>query len=325
MLESAARAENSCKRTIFKLKFKDTNVNSYVRQLEHRVKELEQRLAEALTPKTTQNDPPYSWNDDAEIQLTDLGDDLINSTNGTNQSPHLPADGNGNGAPGFDPIPTPPHNGCVSGPRTTDLSEELRLLSLEAAAERYLGSSSGLSFAKLTQTVLQRLSPDQDGFIFDGNVDENQPQNHTADHDPSNLNPIFFEMHPSLASPLPMNSILEDTTIDEFGEQTDLTLLEPSHISYILEFYFAHSHTLYPMIRKNEFENVLWRIYADPLDPLAQSPLWQFRIWMVLAIGSTTYCSVSLMDETESVQFFNKAMKHFESAMGCGDLVRAMK
>lgn len=77
----------------------------------------------------------------------------------------------------------------------------------------------------------------------------------------------------------------------------NIASLEPSHITYILKFYFAHSHTLYPFIHRNEFEAVLWRIYVDPSDPQTQSPLWQFRIWMVLAIGSTTHCSVSLMDE----------------------------
>lgn len=157
--------------------------------------------------------------------------------------------------------------------------------------------------------------------MFDGESDDNQQSHESEPDTSSNLNPIFFEMHPSLASPLPLNSSLGNTA-EDFEDSMALSLLDPSHISYILEFYFAHSHTLYPMIRKGEFEAVLWGIYADPLDPLAQSPLWQFRIWMVLAIGSTTYCSVSLMDETESVQFFNKAMTYFESAMGCGDLVR---
>lgn len=42
---------------------------------------------------------------------------------------------------------------------------------------------------------------------------------------------------------------------------------------------------------------------------------------MVLAIGSTTYCSVSLADETETVRLYNKAMTYFETAMGCSDLV----
>lgn len=284
------------------------------------MKDLEQRLASALTPQTSQNEPSaYAWDHDTEAQLSDLGTAFLHSDSLTNHSPPQAIDANP--APSFDAVPVSPRNARVSAPRTDSLAEELRLLSLEAAAERYLGSSSGLSLAKLTQTVLQRLSPDQDGFVFDEESDDNQ-QNYESEPDTSsNLNPIYFEMHPSLTSPLPLNSLLGNTA-EDFEDSMALSLLEPSHISYILEFYFAHSHTLYPMIRKREFEAVLWAIYADPLDPLAQSSLWQFRIWMVLAIGSTTYCSVSLMDETESVQFFNKAMTYFESAMGCGDLVR---
>jgi hypothetical protein len=210
----------------------------------------------------------------------------------------------------------------IAGQRNGNLADELRLLSLEAAAERYLGSSSGLSFAKLTQTVLQRLSPDQEGFMFDGGVTDDPQQSCDSDPEPESLsNSIFFEMNASLTGLLPLNSIFGNPMVEDFEDSMGLALLDPSHINSLLEFYFAHSHTLYPFIRKSEFEAVLWRIYGDPLDPLVKSPLWQFRIWMVLAIGSTTYCSVSLMDETEPIQFFNTAMTYFEAAMGCGDLV----
>jgi hypothetical protein len=225
----------------------------------------------------------------------------------------------GHGVPGPDMVPISPHDLIPPRPKAEDLAEELRLLSLEAAAERYLGSSSGLSFAKLTQTVLRRLSPDQEAFVFDGDMNGTQ-HNASISTESPNFNPTTFEFDASVLSPLPLNSIFGDSA-ENYHDSLDLALLEPSHISYILEFYFAHSHTLYPIIRKTEFTSVLWKVYGDPLDPLAQSPLWQFRIWMVLAIGSTTYCSVSLMDESESVQLFNKAMTYFEAAMGCGDLV----
>ncbi|KAJ5566698.1 uncharacterized protein N7459_010080 [Penicillium hispanicum] len=295
--------------------------NSYVRGLERRVKELEQRLAASLTPQNSQNDQTSGpWDQEREVHL---GDDLL-SDNVANHS--SPLQSMKDAVPDFNALPASPAN-VAAGQRTDNLAEELRLLSLEAAAERYLGSSSGLSFAQLTQTVLQRLSPDQDGFVFDGELpaNGNQDQNWGTESDSSaHLNPIFFEMNPSLTSPLPLNSLFGNPVVEDLEDSMGLALLEPSHINYILDFYFAHSHTLYPIIRKNEFETVLWRIYADPLDPLAQSPSWQFRIWMVLAIGSTTYCSVSLMDETESVQFFNKAMTYFESAMGCGDLSLAV-
>lgn len=161
--------------------------------------------------------------------------------------------------------------------------------------------------------------------MFGGEINGNWQQPSGSDTDPSpDLNPVFFEMNPSLTSPVPLSSLFANPTVEDYENAMGLASLEPSHINYILEFYFAHSHTLYPFIRKGEFEVVLWKVYADPLDPLAQSSLWQFRIWMVLAIGSTTYCSVSLMDETEPVEFFNKAMTYFESAMGCGDLVRTI-
>jgi hypothetical protein len=46
------------------------------------------------------------------------------------------------------------------------LAENLRSVSLAAVAEPYLGSISGLTFAKLTQAVLRRLSPDGRDFVF---------------------------------------------------------------------------------------------------------------------------------------------------------------
>lgn len=294
--------------------------NRYVRGLERRVKELEERLASSLTPQNSQTDPlSYPWDQDTDIHLDESAMNLDNLT----ANPLPPTPSKEHPLPRSNSQPISPSLD-ITGQKSGNLADELRLLSLEAAAERYLGSSSGLSFAKLTQTVLQRLSPDQEGFMFDGGVTDNQQQSCDSDPEPdpfSNSDSIFFEMNASLTGPLPLNSIFSNPVVTDFEDSMGLALLDPSHISSLLEFYFAHSHTLYPFIRKSEFEAVLWRVYGDPLDPLAQSPLWQFRIWMVLAIGSTTYCSVSLMDETEPLQFFNKAMTYFEAAMGCGDLV----
>ncbi|PCH04787.1 Transcription factor [Penicillium occitanis (nom. inval.)] len=206
------------------------------------------------------------------------------------------------------------------------LADELKLLSLEAAADRHVGSSSGISFAKLTQAVLRRLSPDRQEFVFDDEQDEEDDEEDDCLPNETETTPTFSfafnEMNTHLVSspPLPLYFPLSTDQQQDGLLQESLSLIEPAHISHLLEFYFAHSHTLYPFVRQHEFKTVLWRLYADPSDPLAQSPLWQFRIWMVLAIGSTAYSSVSLLDESESVQLFNKAMVHFEGAMGCGDL-----
>ncbi|KAJ5908705.1 hypothetical protein N7495_001387 [Penicillium taxi] len=290
------------------------SLGRYVRSLERRVKELEEQLVVSLTPQTSQDNLVYSWSDDTHIPL---GDEFLHSDGNGN---HMSLRHGKNTVSEFAALPSPKH--LITGPRSEDLAEELRLLSLEAAAERYLGPSSGLSLAKLTQTVLQRLSPDQDGFMFDEEINGNQHQpHHEPDADHTSFSPIFFEMNPSVTSPLPINNIFGTPAVEDYEDSIGLALLEVPHINYILSFYFAHSHTLYPIIRKSEFESVLWRVYADPSNPLAQSSLWQFRIWMVLAIGSTTYCSVSLMDETEPVRFFNKAMTYFEAAMECGDLI----
>ena len=367
MLETAARAENSCKRCHRRKKrcdkilpqcqacqhakvacsFLDDESQvasypiaygsplqfhmseiltrcSYVRGLERRVKELEQRLAASLAHQASHKEPSScTWDENADIRLAGLQDNFLTSANVSNLSPNRALQSSDrNTISDYEPLSVTPTNAVVSNPRKDPLVDELRLLSLEAAAERYLGSSSGLSLAKLTQTVLQRLSPDQDGFVFDGESDDSQSQNYSSTIDPySGLNPILFEMNPSPTSPLSLDSLYDNPVVEGFEDSTSLALLEPSHINCILEFYFAHSHTLYPIIPKTEFETVLWRVYDNPLEPFAQSPLWQFRIWMVLAIGATTYCSVSLMEETEPVQLFNKAMTYFESAMGCGDLV----
>ncbi|KAJ5601751.1 hypothetical protein N7510_011285 [Penicillium lagena] len=287
----------------------------YVRGLELRVKELEQQLSSLLTPSNEPANSSCLWND-VDITLQGCSWDSENQSIYTTQQPHV-----SDPVEVLNAIPGSSPNGGTSGPRRDSLVEELRILSLEAAAERYLGPSSGINLAKLTQAVLLQLSPDQEVFVFEDGINNNQQQSSVPDSGRSlELDPVFGDMGFSLTSPLPLNALIGNQTIESYDDSINLAMLDASHINDILEFYFAHSHTLYPIIKQKEFTSVLWRVYADPLDPQAQSPLWQFRIWIVLAIGSTSYYSVSLMDESESVQFFNKAMTYFEEAMGCGDL-----
>ncbi|KAI2928461.1 transcriptional regulator family: Fungal Specific TF [Aspergillus niger] len=268
---------------------------AYVQGLESRVKELEKQLSAALAST------PYP-----NLQLDqDFDQPVINFA--------TPPDTDNRDTY---PIATPPsHN------RSDFLVDELKRLSLEAAAERHLGSSSGLSFAKLTQAVLRRLSPDKAEFVFDDTPDESPEQYGEPFSDPLlDASTSLWELNNSFSSPclfnqLPLSHVMEDETT-----LADLQLPDRAHIEYLMEFYFAHSHTLYPIIRQTEFTSVIWRVYNNPQDPLAGSPLWMFRIWMVLAIGSTTHCSVTLGDESESVLYYNKAMGCFEDALGLGDM-----
>ncbi|KAL1858807.1 hypothetical protein Daus18300_009805 [Diaporthe australafricana] len=100
----------------------------------------------------------------------------------------------------------------------------------------------------------------------------------------------------------------------------DLRLPEKLRIEELVAFYFAHSHTLYPVINRKEFLEVLRCIHEDPLDPLARHPLSLFRVWMVLAIGASSHCSISMVEESEPTLYYNKALEYFEAAFEYGDM-----
>jgi hypothetical protein len=292
-----------------------------VRGLELRVKDLEQQLALCLD---MQNGASDAWNDLHGGRL-DHNPTPPDQSSVISSSQHTQAESTSQQSTMNVP-PARQHSPNTRKPES--LADELKLLSLEAAAERHVGSSSGISFAKLTQAVLRRLSPDRQEFVFEDGLHEDQEDDAIGVENSSTptFTSAFTEINTHLvSSPLPQqyqyNYVSIDPEEDGLQDLQDLTLIETSHISHLLEFYFAHSHTLYPIVRQQELTNALWQLYANPCDPLGDSPLWRFRIWMVLAIGSTAYSAVSLLDESESVQLFNKAMVHFEAAMGCGDLV----
>ncbi|KXJ87276.1 fungal-specific transcription factor domain-domain-containing protein [Microdochium bolleyi] len=253
---------------------------AFVQGLEARVEELEQQLATLGTASSSSN--------------TGLG---------TEQQHHQPA-------------------------QQTSLADELRALSLQAAAERHLGSTSGISFARLTQTVLRRLTPDKADFVFE-NVLEDNLDTLFAQGSPSTLLDAVASFPQggfgigSAPNPFPQPLFgqisLADITDMDVSLAT-LPLPPETHIRHLVDFYFAHTHTLYPFVPRAEFNNVLASTLADPTDPLAQSPLSLFRIWMVLAIGSTTYSSITLTEESESVLYYSKALEYLEAAFGYGDL-----
>jgi hypothetical protein len=65
----------------------------------------------------------------------------------------------------------------------------------------------------------------------------------------------------------------------------------------------------------------LHTILLDPENHMTQDPSCMFRLWMVLAIGSTTYSSIILSEESLSRLYYEKAMTYFEASMDHGDIV----
>ncbi|KAJ9209436.1 transcriptional regulator family: Fungal Specific TF [Paecilomyces variotii] len=282
---------------------------SYVQSLQRRVKDLERQLSLALSTSRNSEDSIYlDPNNGSSPPLETFTPDR--PTTEEIAVPFIPASATNNLSP------TVGTRG-----RAHSLASELELLSLSATAERYLGSSSGVSFAKLTQAVLRRLSPDKSSFVFEDDIEQKGSPNENQILDQF-IDPLSFRKYgPSSL----ISSSSAFRTFPELNQQEQLDVVELElppqwHAAHLTDFYWSHSHTLYPIIRKNEFMGALWKIYTEPEDPLMQSPLWLFRVWMVLAIGSTAYCSVSLVDESESVMFFNKAMTYFEDAFSCGDM-----
>lgn len=207
-----------------------------------------------------------------------------------------------------------------------NFAQELKTLSLEAAAERHLGPTSGLYFAKLTQTVLKRLSPDKADLVF-APYQENAPGASFFNfNSPSEVfNQDMYEhlsgsisVHPLLFGDL----FLADLTGSGGNEVDDIQWpSDEAHVQHLVDIYFAHSHTLYPILVKSDIMQVLEGMRGAPQNLAVQTPLQNFRLWMVLAIGSTAYSSVSLTEESESRVYYNKALQYADQALECDEMV----
>lgn len=204
------------------------------------------------------------------------------------------------------------------------MARELRILSLEAAAERHLGSSSGLSFAKLTQTILKRLTPDRADLVFGtSQVDDDILAQIDWDSPPDFLHPLLLNF-PNIAGfgPTLFGTMSLSDIVEPAGSLADLCLPAKTRADELASFYFAHSHTLYPIINQSDFLALLDSIYEQPSSPSTMDSMSLFRVWMVLAIGSSSRCSVSLIEESEALLYYNKALEFFEAAFDYGDMVR---
>ena len=250
-------------------------------------------------------------------------------------------------------------------------AQELKALSLEATAERHLGSSSGVSFAKLTQMILRRLTPDKADFVFPesgngtGNVDqshsvENRNDDNNNNGSDSNANDfsgsnadvqslitlvndpdpqlIHFDSPSDLFNSSVFHSLGQSISVHPllFGDVFLADIIEPdtalvglnwpsnyddTHVNMLVEFYFAHSNTLYPIIIRQELIETMRIMREDPHGCSSiLSPLALFRAWMVLAIGATAFSSVSLTEESEPMLYYNKALQYAEPALALDEV-----
>ncbi|CRG87566.1 Protein STB5 [Talaromyces islandicus] len=201
---------------------------------------------------------------------------------------------------------------------------ELKTLSLEATAERHLGSTSGISFARLTQMVLRRLTPDKADLVFINHRENYSGNRLFSFNSPSDLlNPSLLESLNDSVSihPILFGDVVLSDIADLSSSVADLNLpTDQAHIERLVGFYFAHSNTLYPILYRSEFLQSLRQVQESPEHLAANSPLCLFRIWMVLAIGSTAYSSVSLSEESESMLYYSKALEYLEQAIEFGEM-----
>lgn len=209
-----------------------------------------------------------------------------------------------------------------SAPRAREtLEQNLRDVSLAAVAEPYLGTMSGLTFAKLTQAVLRRLSPDGRDFVFSPRVDGNMvPLEGATNLHLELMNSVYFDFDQAIDF-----SLLAGETslplIDAPIQNETTQLPDRAEVLHLARFYFDHSHTLYPIVHQQEVMADIHSVLLDPEQLLTLSPPCMFRIWMVLAIGSTTYSSITLAGEFVSRLYYEKAMTYFDASMDYGDVV----
>lgn len=295
----------------------------FVRGLEERVRELEQQQAflasqDSLRPgilEATQLESSTALNIDANASEGPLEDSGLilsdqgilhhgnHAVNHTGQSLTLVTD-----------------RGCAPRAQET-LEQNLRDVSLAAVAEPYLGTMSGLTFAKLTQAVLRRLSPDGRDFVFSPRVDGNMvPLEGATNLHLELMNSVYFDFDQAIDF-----SLLAGETslplIDASIQDGITQLPDRAEVLHLARFYFDHSHTLYPIIHQQEVMADIHSILLDPEHHLTLSPPCMFRIWMVLAIGSTTYSSITLAEEFVSRLYYEKAMTYFDTSMDYGDIV----
>ena len=307
----------------------------FVRGLEERVRELEARQTPPAIDITQQDpaNPEASeschLNPDSAIRGLDTANDSVLDEAGPSSSEQPRPSGSRQ-----EEIVNMEQRPSISLSHATDsqripqrtqetLAENLRSVSLAAVAEPYLGSVSGLTFARLTQAVLRRLSPDGRDFVFSPQIGGSTGTGPIEGA--TNLHLDFMSnMYFDFDQAIDFSMLAGDGAIPAFEDEvqnTNVALPDRTEVLRLAMFYFDHSHTLYPIVHQQEVMADIHTILLDPEHPITQSPPCMFRVWMVLAIGSTTHSSIILSEESVSRLYYEKAMTYFEGSMDHGDIV----
>lgn len=216
---------------------------------------------------------------------------------------------------GSDPIDMPNTPGTNDGSlrsggggdelgESAGLATEFGSLSLSALSEgHYLGPGSGISFAQLTQSIMFQSDFEKEKTIAGGLMLHTNPARFLKNNNSSN------------------NS---NNNNDDFGP-----LPSAKRAAEVVEFYWCHSHTLYPIIDRDKFMGNMEKMFSieeteddEVLEDqgLHNDPVWMFQLYMVLAIGSTAMASITISSEDEAVACWSKAMTYFNDTLGKGNI-----
>lgn len=208
------------------------------------------------------------------------------------------------------------------------LQDVLKQILSEGVKEGELGSSSGLEFAKLTQSKLETTvaTSEHDSHALD---DAGQSVLHSLNFDTQFdlLNPASFDtVTDSVLNAAPLPEGLQLESIPTNGSaNSDVLHLDVPQTDHLVDLYFAHSHIIYPIINEHDFMDSLETFRSTPESDVYQSPLCVFRLWMVLAIGSTAYCSVDTSAAHDFTGYYNRALKYSDSAADIDSMVSSTR
>ncbi|ANB15320.1 Stb5p [Sugiyamaella lignohabitans] len=173
----------------------------------------------------------------------------------------------------------------VSPPKAPELMQGLGVLSLQASSEgRYLGPGSGVSFAQFTQSIIYKLDRKKEIMANNGVI-------------------------------LPNPKELESFTSSSAKE-----LPTPARAIDLANFYWRHSHTLYPFLREEYIMKIFEKAGIDRIrfEEEIEDPELLFQLYMVMAIGSTSIASITVSNEEEASTCLSVAMTYFDNVLSLG-------